>query len=378
MKGKKSNPGGSTTSLRALPTLSRPSCGVNPEPAGKTTTLFKLASDKLKRAQTDTHGPLPVMVELGKWTDPKQSLITFIKAQLGGLDAYVGALWQSKRALLLLDGLNEIPVADRPQKISEVRVLLKNPRDVPIIVSCRDLDYRGPLDLALDTITIRPLDPPRILDFLVTYFKGICESDEEGIAKGEDLFWRIAGCEEVRKTWQAWEAAGATFDLFWSAADIPRENPDVVGATTARDDQILQQAVKSPYSLMHLAGSPYMLSMLFQVYLQRGDIPSNRSALFSDFIHVLLDREHLVDREIKVVTAGGEQVLSALGNLAWTLQTRRPREASEAPSVLTALPRAAVDEIMNSRWLQLAASASLLETDGDVRYQWLCEHRRNL
>ena len=66
------------------------------------------------------------MVELGKWTDPKQSLMAFIKAQLGGLDAYVGALWQSKRALLLLDGLNEIPVADIPQKISEVRVLMKS------------------------------------------------------------------------------------------------------------------------------------------------------------------------------------------------------------------------------------------------------------
>jgi formylglycine-generating enzyme required for sulfatase activity len=336
--------------------------------AGKTTTLFKLASDKLKHAQTDSQAPLPLMVELGKWTDPKQSLMAFIKAQLDGLDTYVEALLRPKRALLLLDGLNEIPVADRSQKIPEVRELLKDHRDVPIIVSCRDLDYRGPLDLALDTITIRPLDPPRILDFLIMYFKVICESDEEGIAKGEDLFWRIAGGEEVRETWQAWKAAGATFDLFWSAADIPRENPDVYGATTARDDQIWHRVVKSPYSLMHLAGNPYMLSMLFQVYLQSGDIPSNRSALFNDFIHVLLDREHLVDRETEVITAGGEQVLSALGDLAWTLQTRRPREASEADSVLTALPRAAVDEIMDSRWLQLAASASLLEIDGDVRF----------
>jgi hypothetical protein len=336
--------------------------------AGKTTTLFKLASDKLKRAQTDLQAPLPLMVELGKWTDPKQSLMAFIKAQLGGLDAYVEALLRSKRALLLLDGLNEIPVADRPQKIPEVRELLKDHREVPIIVSCRDLDYQGPLDLALDTITIRPLDPKHILDFLITYFKLIFESDEEGIAKGEDLFWRIAGGKEVRETWQAWEAAGATFDLFWSAADIPRENPNVYGATTARDDQIWQQAVKSPYSLMHLAGNPYMLSMLFQVYLQSGDIPSNRSVLFNNFIHVLLDREHLVDRETKVVTSSGKQVLSALGNLAWTLQTRRPRQASEADSVLTALPRAAVDELMNSRWLQRAASASLLEIDGDVRF----------
>ena len=90
--------------------------------------------------------------------------------------------------------------------------------------------------------------------------------------------------------------------------------------------------------------------------------------MFNDFIRVLLDREHLVDRKTKVITAGGKQVLSALGNLAWTLQTRRPGEASEADSVLTALPRAAVDEIMNSRLLQLAASASLLEIDGDVRF----------
>ena len=336
--------------------------------AGKTTTLYKLASDKLERVKSDSKAPIPLMVELGKWINPKQSLTAFIKAQLDGLATHLDALLQSKRALLLLDGLNEIPVTDRSFKIPEVRTLLKDQQEAPIIVSCRDLDYQGPLDLELDTLTILPLDPPRILDFLTTYFKLIAESEHEGIDKADDLFWRIAGGDEVRKTWQRWEAAGATLSLFWSAEEIPRGNPNVYDNTTAREDQIWREAVKSPYSLMHLAGNPYLLSMLFQVYLRSADLPTNRSALFDDFVHVLLDREHLIDRETAKVTARGEALLAAVEKLAWALQTRNPRENTEEGSVLTALPRAEADRILDSQWLNLAASASLLEIDGDVRF----------
>ncbi|MEI7867868.1 MAG: TIR domain-containing protein, partial [Candidatus Methylumidiphilus sp.] len=137
--------------------------------AGKTTTLWKLARDAVGQALADPSAPLPLLVRLGKWTTSDEPLQHFIERELGELGAYLEPLLKTRRAVLLLDGLNEVPSGERAAKAALVKSFLKNNKDLSALVSCRELDYTGALDLGLDTVTIRPLDPPRILDFVTGY-----------------------------------------------------------------------------------------------------------------------------------------------------------------------------------------------------------------
>lgn len=63
------------------------------------------------------------------------------------------------------------PTAHRAEKASQVRNLLEDNRELGAVVTCRELDYVGELRLDLDTLTIQPLDPPRILDFVTRYLE---------------------------------------------------------------------------------------------------------------------------------------------------------------------------------------------------------------
>jgi hypothetical protein len=137
--------------------------------AGKTTTLWKLARDAVDHALADPLAPLPLLVRLGKWTTHEEPIQKFIERELGELGAYLKPLLTTRRAVLLLDGLNEVPSGERAAKAEWVKAFLNNNKDLPALVSCRELDYTGALDLGLDSVTIRPLDPPRILDFVTGY-----------------------------------------------------------------------------------------------------------------------------------------------------------------------------------------------------------------
>ncbi|MBN8499416.1 TIR domain-containing protein, partial [Accumulibacter sp.] len=247
--------------------------------AGKTTTLWKLAHDALEVALADTAAPVPLLVSLGKWTEADEKLLAFLQRQLGELGAHLGSLLESRRAVLLLDGLNEMPAGERAAKAAQVKAFLQQHRALAAMVTCRELDYTGALSLDLDTVSIRPLDPLRILDFVTGYLSAALQSSEAdpavreaaGMARGEDLFWRLAGGEDVRQAWTAWEAAGASLSLFWSATEVPCANPGVYSHTTERMNRAWKQAVQDSRSLMRLAGNPYLLYMLTRVYHYSGD-----------------------------------------------------------------------------------------------------------
>src|SRR5262249_29368261 len=160
-------------------------------------------------------------IRLGQWTAAGQDLAAFIASQLGDLGEYLEALLAEKRAALLLDGLNELPASQHRVKYPEVKRFIEKHPGLLAVVSCRELDYT--LDLGFDRINIVPLDPARIREFTGRYL---------GSERGEDLFWRLAGGEDVQELWEVWQRAGANFDLFWTAPDIPRENPNVFWATS--------------------------------------------------------------------------------------------------------------------------------------------------
>src|SRR5262249_42222317 len=154
------------------------------------------------------------LVRLGRWTDADQPLPAFISTQLGDLAESLDPLLAEERAALLLDGLNELPAGQREAKYPQVQQLIEQHPKLMAVVSCRELDYT--VDLGFDRINITPLDPPRIREFAGRYL---------GEEKGEALFWRLAGGGDMQVVWEAWQRAGASFELFWTAPDIPRENP---------------------------------------------------------------------------------------------------------------------------------------------------------
>jgi hypothetical protein len=92
---------------------------------------------------------------------------------LDALGEYLAGLLSSGRCILLLDGLNEMPSATRLGQAQQLKNWLNSGGHKQLVcyISCRDLDYQIPsLQLDLDTIRIRPLDPLRIRAFIQDYW----------------------------------------------------------------------------------------------------------------------------------------------------------------------------------------------------------------
>ncbi|MFZ4794798.1 MAG: SUMF1/EgtB/PvdO family nonheme iron enzyme [Blastocatellia bacterium] len=320
---------------------------------GKTTTLLKLASHLLEQAQQDSRQPIPLFIRLGRWTAPDQSFTDFISSELGPLSANLGSLLSQKRAALLLDGLNELPTNQRESKYPQVKQLVDQHPGLIAIVSCRELDYT--IDLEFDRITIAPLDPVRIREFAGKYL---------GEEKGEILFWRLAGGEEVRRVFEKWRQAGASFDLFWNASDIPNENPNVFGITSGEEDSIWHDKVHDQHSLIKLAHNPYMLLMLTSVYAKYGELPANRGQLFDKFVTNLLARE-------KVAPDERTPLINGLAQIAFKMQSQPAVETTEddqPAAALTVLPRAEVARILSERSIYLAGSTGILNVGDEIRF----------
>jgi formylglycine-generating enzyme required for sulfatase activity len=314
---------------------------------GKTTTLWKLAAELVDEALADPKAPLPLLIRLGRWTDAEQPLAEFIAGQLGELGSYLDVLLSGKRAALLLDGLNELPASQHPDKYPQVQQFIQSQPHLLASVSCRELDYT--IDLEFDRINITPLDPLRIREFVGRYL---------GEAQGEALFWRLAG-SELKGVWDVWQQAGAGFELFWTTTEIPKENPNVYGVTTGEQDRLWQEKDRATHTLMELARNPYMLLMLTSVYAEQGRLPDNRGELFRLFVQTLFKRERIPEAEQTPLADG-------LARVAFEMQTRR--SASEAGDALTVLPKAEVQRFLDERQLYLAGSASLLSVGEQVRF----------
>ena len=320
---------------------------------GKTTTLLRLASHLLEKAQQDPRQGIPLFLRLGLWTTEGQPLADFIAAELGPLGTHLDSLLRQKRAALLLDGLNELPTNQREEKYPQVKSLVDQHPGLIAIVSCRELDYT--VDLKFDRLTIAPLDPLRIREFAGKYL---------GEEKGEQLFWRLAGGDEVRQVFEKWQQAGAGFELFWSAPDIPRENPNVYGATSSNEDQIWRDKVHDRHSLMELARNPYMLLMLTSVFAKEGALPANRGQLFDKFVSTLLTRE-------KIGPDDRQPLLHGLAHLAFTMQSQPARETTadgRPAGALTVLPRTDVALVLGERSIYLAGSTGILSVGDEIRF----------
>jgi hypothetical protein len=111
--------------------------------------------------------------------------------------------------------------------------LAQDERLASVVISCREKDFVE-FSLPFDTLTLQPLSPPRVRDFLHRYHEA--QYGPGATEAAEALFWQIAGGAEVRDAWEAWRRIGAE-DLFWTADEIPREQPDVYSTTNYNKDR---------------------------------------------------------------------------------------------------------------------------------------------
>ena len=111
-----------------------------------------------------------LLVRFGLWTRDSDALPSFIERQLVKLGRDVVALRDQGRAVLLLDGLNEIPPHERRLKAKEVREMAEDERYAAVLVSCRERDFEADYDLPFDTLTLKPLSPPQIHRFLLVIY----------------------------------------------------------------------------------------------------------------------------------------------------------------------------------------------------------------
>jgi hypothetical protein len=319
---------------------------------------------------------LPFLVSLGDWTG-EEPLPAFLASHLPEIGWALNALSGAKRAMLLLDGLNEIPTHQRQAKTQQVRALIgKLEKDTPVYVSCRADDYVGELDLGLDTLTLQPLSPLQIRAVLHHWLR--LQFGDGGPERAERLFWQLAGDPALAGVLESWRAAGADEDLFWNAEYIPSGRPNVHEKTTGQEDHLWRQHVRNPRSLIRLAANPFMLTMLFWVWLDRDEtLPRNRGELFAGFVDALLEREHLAawdeTTECCHYQHQGEQLLAGLADLAWSMQTRRIVKAGIEGSdagVLTVVSREEAVRVLGGETLvKKAEDATVLEGLAEIRFR---------
>jgi formylglycine-generating enzyme required for sulfatase activity len=342
--------------------------------AGKSTTLRQLAVDRARAALGSPQAPVPLLASLGYWR-ADEDLGSFLAGREPQIGWAAAALARQGRLVLLLDGLNEVPSAQRRAKTDRIRAFrARLPEDTPFIVSCRRDDYVGDLRLDLDSLGLEPLSPRRVRAVLQRWLA----HDPAG---AERLFWQLAGDERLAGVLQTWRATGADEEAFWSVSD-PQAQQQAYAGTSVEEDAIWRRHVPDPRSLLRLAANPFMLTMLYVTWIRhRGALPRNRGDLFGGFVESLLSREGLIqwdgDGAPPRRDARAERLLDGLAGVAMAMQNaRRTRgaapqeEAAQDAGVLTVLPRPAVVRLLGEpALLKIAEDATLLEGHDEVRFR---------
>jgi hypothetical protein len=120
--------------------------------AGKSMLMVRLTLDLLARRASG--GPVPMLAPLASWNPQDQDLHSWLAAQLtidhpalaapappeAGQGTRIAALLAARLVLPILDGLDEIPNADRGPAITRINEALRPGEH--LVVTCRTQEYR--------------------------------------------------------------------------------------------------------------------------------------------------------------------------------------------------------------------------------------------
>jgi DNA polymerase III delta prime subunit len=210
--------------------------------SGKTTMLLELAEDLLKLALSDNCQPIPVLVNLSSWKDPKSSIFTWLLRELNlkyGLRADVATAYLRQNQLLpLLDGLDEVTTEHQKACAEAINAWITGDLDcVPcgVVICCRQEEYeqvvREPLSL-IAAIYLQALTPDQITAYFEQF--GLAAVDKEvrqdaalQAMLAKPLFLSMFGLLVVQEkfdlaAWQTSQESHAKitylFEAYWAAA----------------------------------------------------------------------------------------------------------------------------------------------------------------
>ncbi|MGX1778349.1 NACHT domain-containing protein [Nocardia brasiliensis] len=131
--------------------------------AGKTTTLQHVARVLARRAQGDTHAPIPILIYLQQYRENLQRLIfealDEVPELLGNGNSSVVLVKTS--FVLLADGLNELGTF-RDRFVREILSIRRLRRCEAIVVTCRSADYSNEFGvdhaLSLEPLSLRQIE----------------------------------------------------------------------------------------------------------------------------------------------------------------------------------------------------------------------------
>lgn len=326
--------------------------------AGKSFSLQRIAVEYVQQALQDADAPIPMLLPLGFWTQDDMPLLEFITKELKSLGSHFTVLRDQRRAVLMLDGLNEIPSGQRAAKIGQIETLARDDRFVSVIVSCREKDFTGDCRLPFDTLLLQPLKPSQIMTFLRRTYAVQNDGKDAG-AQAEERFWQLAGGPEIREVWEVWRQAGADLDFFWSAEEVPEENPVVHEHTSWRQNDLWRAARFNPRNLLRLAANPYLLFIINAL----PQVPRNRAQLFQGFLNNLYRREKQArEKRYDVDIPIKETWEAALVALAEAMQ----RAGRSDDGAQTSLPRHQCPAGLTPALLDFSIDASVLQVENDA------------
>jgi formylglycine-generating enzyme required for sulfatase activity len=272
--------------------------------AGKTTGLLKLLHRCLAPdgpAALDLEpGTLPVFLRLRRFTpeDVDRPFAEFLQRELerelgdaakGKTPKDLGArLWEHRRLLFLLDGLDEI--ADEGLRAQVCQLLdleLAHLKPIHAVLSCRFAGYGDKVRLGdrFSALEVRPLDAGQCRDLVRSWFHAVQRAQPDRLSKREVL---------------------AAADSLISALDGP-------GFGSQR--------------WKVLVGSPLLLTLLCVIAYRGGQMPRHRAAFYDQCLRVLLGpwsrgKRAETAREAAEPPLGVEAALAVLRSLAWELHSR--------------------------------------------------------
>jgi len=318
--------------------------------AGKTTTLLKIAVDLARGAQSDPTVKLPVYIPLREF-DGSTPFAEFVRAKTHNLQAAFERL--SDRFVLLCDALNEMPrhAADGRDLVAEVRETLDSKPDW--VVSCRVRDYTDDLSAidGIGKIRLKPLDLPRIEEFIRRKYAGWGQPE-----RGAALWGELGGNTDLLKAWEAFVTHGKP-EGFWDKEWLPQKP-----YSWQAEGRAWRTMHTDHRRLMALCRSPFMVNMVCALYRRSEKLPDNRAGLFRDFVANLLNAEKKRLTDIGLTWIGDALIRAGMGQIAWAMgaQTEMPRADAEA------ILRQTVSD--PAKLLSAAASAQIIDYGVNVRF----------
>ncbi|MCB9138041.1 MAG: SUMF1/EgtB/PvdO family nonheme iron enzyme [Caldilineaceae bacterium] len=301
---------------------------------GKTTVLQRTALDRAlaclrgpdigrgeNEKESDLDGLIPLFVRLSA-QEVRERPLAFLarmwrEAVPGSGDQSraeeeVKALLREKRLCILCDALNESRRENYADRMLDWRAFAAElPGGNRLIFSCRKLDYGG--ELGVQQVEIDDLDKEQIREFACRYLDG--------------------------------EPDGPQGAAFWQA--LAREHGD----------------------LLELAGTPYYLQMLVEVYAADAALPPHRAQLFEAFVTQLFGREQGKRHAVPWIDPAAQHL--ALSDLAYAMQELgagtqvKAAWARECLPQAVTLPDGATVPTPPGDLLALARSTSFLGNQGD-------------